>query len=206
VKDCGVVIHKLLKEINDAVKFDKKQPEWKKYTEYINTIVTDGICEGIMFALDHLNEQIDSEKAIQAQLFEIKLELEGKKGIVYDPEVEKTEGSVRSVCDILNGWINEIFSIAHNFPRLDATTQGSNSGGSTGDYLCESRANFSVKFAMSKISHNLNLIVKNTESIKTDLRKYSYLWENSPEEGFQQFLEENQPKVDVVEGEEEHKR
>lgn len=26
VKDCGVVVHKLLKEINDAVKFDKKQP------------------------------------------------------------------------------------------------------------------------------------------------------------------------------------
>lgn len=60
VKDCGSVIHKLLKEINDAVKFDKKKPEWKKYTEYINTIVTDGICEGIVFSLDHLNDQINS--------------------------------------------------------------------------------------------------------------------------------------------------
>jgi dynein heavy chain len=180
VKDCGVVVHKLLKEINDAVKFDKKQPEWKKYTEYINTIVTDGICDGIIFALDHLNEQINSEKDNQAQLFEIKLELEGKKGVVYDPEVEKSEGSVRSVCDILKGWINEIFSIAHNFPRLDATTQGASSGASTGDYLVECRANFNVKYAMSKISYNLNTIVKNTESIKTDLKKYSYLWENSP--------------------------
>lgn len=60
VKDCGTAVHKLLKEINDAVKFDKKKPEWKKYTEYINTIVIDGICEGIVFALDHLNEQINS--------------------------------------------------------------------------------------------------------------------------------------------------
>lgn len=180
VKDCGVVVHKLLKEINDAVKFDKKQPEWKKYTEYINTIVTDGICDGIIFALDHLNEQINSEKETQPQLFEIKLELEGKKGVVYDPEVEKSEGSARSVCDILKGWINEIFSIAHNFPRLDATTQGGSSGASTGDYLVECRANFNVKYAMSKISYNLNMIVKNTESIKTDLKKYSYLWENSP--------------------------
>lgn len=32
VKDCGTAVHKLLKEINDAVKFDKKKPEWKKYT------------------------------------------------------------------------------------------------------------------------------------------------------------------------------
>lgn len=69
VKDCGVVIHKLLKEVNDAVKFDKKLPEWKKYTEYVNTIVTDGICVAICFALDHLNEQINSEKMDQSQLF-----------------------------------------------------------------------------------------------------------------------------------------
>lgn len=34
---------------------------------------------------------------------------------------------------------------------------------------------------MSKISYNLNLIVKNTESIKTDLEKYSYLWKEDPE-------------------------
>lgn len=26
VKDCGTAVHKLLKEINDAVKFDKKKP------------------------------------------------------------------------------------------------------------------------------------------------------------------------------------
>lgn len=48
---------------------------------------------------------------------------------------------------------------------------------------------------MSKISYNLNMIVKNTETIKTDLKKYSYLWENSPEEGFGQFLEQNLPKI-----------
>ena len=83
VKDVGSAVHKLLKEINDAVRFDKKKPEWKKYTEYINTIVTDGICAGIIFGLDHLNEQINSDKMEQPQLFEIKLELEGKRGVVY---------------------------------------------------------------------------------------------------------------------------
>jgi len=106
VKDCGTAVHKLLKEINDAVKFDKKKPEWKKYTEYINTIVTDGICEGIVFALDHLNEQINSEKMDQPQLFEIKLELEGKRGVVYEPEILESEGGLKSVCDTIKGWIN----------------------------------------------------------------------------------------------------
>lgn len=55
VKECGAAVHKLLKEVNDAVKIDRKLPEWKNYTEYINTIVIDGIVTAIVFALDHLN-------------------------------------------------------------------------------------------------------------------------------------------------------
>ena len=78
---------------------------------------------------------------------------------------------------------------------MDATTAASTGGASTGDYLCEVKANFVVKYSMSKISHNLNLIVKNTENIKTDLEKYSYLWKEDPEEGFDKFLVENEPKI-----------
>lgn len=32
VKECGAAVHKLLKEVNDAVKIDRKLPEWKNYT------------------------------------------------------------------------------------------------------------------------------------------------------------------------------
>ena len=124
----------------------------------------------------------------QAQLFEIKLELEGKKGVVYEPEILKSEGGMRSVCDTLKGWVNEIFSISHNFPRLDATTQGTSSGGSTGDYLIEARTSFLVKLATSKINQNLKMIVNKTHNIKEDLKKYSYLWEEHPEENFNKFL------------------
>jgi len=152
--------------------------------------------------LDHLNEQINSEKQDQSQLFEIKLELEGKRGVVYEPEILESEGGLRSVCDTIKGWVNEIFSISHNFPRLDATAAGPSSGASTGDYLVEVKANFIVKYSMSKISNNLNLIVKNTENIKKDLQKYSYLWEQDPEEGFSKFLEQNEPKIEKIEGEE----
>lgn len=83
---------------------------------------------------------------------------------------------MRSVCDTLRGWINQIFSISHNFPRLDVTTSGSSTGGTTGDYLIEAKANFLVKFSMSRISSNLSQIVKKTQNIKQDLKKYSYLW------------------------------
>lgn len=32
VKECSGVVHKLLKEVNDSVKIDRKLPEWKNYT------------------------------------------------------------------------------------------------------------------------------------------------------------------------------
>jgi len=83
---------------------------------------------------------------------------------------------MKSVCDTIKGWVNEIFTISHNFPRIDATTGGSGNSAITGDYLVECKSSFIVKYSMSKISQNLNLIVKNTENIKSDLQKYSYLW------------------------------
>jgi hypothetical protein len=63
---------------------------------------------------------------------------------------------------------------------LDVTSSGPGSGGSTGDYLIETKSNFAVKLSMSKISSNLLLIVKKTQNIKKDLKKYSYLWEEHP--------------------------
>lgn len=63
------------------------------------------------------------------------MELE-KRGIVFEPEIEEQqEGSrMKSVRDTLRGWINEIFTIAHTFPRLD-TAGSSSSSGTNGDYL-----------------------------------------------------------------------
>lgn len=56
VKDNGTAIHKLLKEVLDSVKADKKKTEWKNYNDYINCIVIDGISNAIQTALLHLNE------------------------------------------------------------------------------------------------------------------------------------------------------
>lgn len=47
VKEQSTAIHKLAKEVLDAVKADKKGREWKNYNEYVNCIVIDGIAESI---------------------------------------------------------------------------------------------------------------------------------------------------------------
>jgi dynein heavy chain len=205
VKECGAAVHKLLKEVNDAVKIDRKLPEWKNYTEYINSIVIEGVAASIVFALDHLNDQINSRKTDQQPLFDIKMELEGKKGVVFEPEIVEQQSDasrMKSVRDTIRGWINEVFSIAHTFPRLD--TVGSSTGGSTssGDYLPEIKDDFSVKYITSEITTNLDLIESDTKNIKDDFKsKYSYLWEVDPKESFEKFLSDNEPKDEKTEGE-----
>jgi len=49
----------LIREVNDAIKIDKKSPIWKAYVDYVNEIVLVGISTAIITALKNLNEQID---------------------------------------------------------------------------------------------------------------------------------------------------
>lgn len=50
----------MIKEVNDAIKIDKKSPNWKAYVDYVNEIVLSGIASAIGTALKGLNDFIDS--------------------------------------------------------------------------------------------------------------------------------------------------
>jgi dynein heavy chain len=56
VKDNGNQIHKLVREVHAKINVDKKSPTWKAYIDYVNEIVLEGIAQGIITALNHLNE------------------------------------------------------------------------------------------------------------------------------------------------------
>ena len=110
LKESSSAIHKLMKEVSDAVKIDKKSPSWKSYTDYINEIVLEGIATAIHTALVHLQEQINPElqKSEWQPIFEIKLEL-SEDDILYEPAIEEkgnmsVQGSVKS-------WINDFFQL-----------------------------------------------------------------------------------------------
>lgn len=46
----------MIREVNDAIKIDKKSPIWKAYVDYVNEIVLIGISTAIITALKNLNE------------------------------------------------------------------------------------------------------------------------------------------------------
>lgn len=91
VKEKGQAIHKLIREVNDAIKIDKKSPIWKAYVDYVNEIVLIGISNAIITALKNLNEQIDFHTRKHdgvVPIFEIKLELQDNL-VNYEPPIEQ---------------------------------------------------------------------------------------------------------------------
>lgn len=124
VKDSQQNIMRLVKEVQDALKVDKKSIAWKNYNDYVNCILIDGIAAAIQTALTHLNQQIDPDfirKNDIGPLFDIKLELNPGSGIVFEPDIEENSSGGLTVRNVLKGWINDFFFIAKMITRLDTT-------------------------------------------------------------------------------------
>lgn len=118
------MIHKLLKEVHDAVKIDRKSPMWMAYLQYVNEIVLEGVSRAIGTALNHMNDQICPQKIKENDLpplFEIRLEL-GDNDVIYEPVIEETPVlNFTSIRNIVRGWVQDFFYIAHIITRLDRT-------------------------------------------------------------------------------------
>lgn len=191
VKENGQAIHKLIREVNDAIKIDKKSPIWKAYVDYVNEIVLVGISTAIITALKNLNEQIDFNGRRHdgvTLIFEIKLELQDNI-VNYDPPIEQLKDqSKMSVINAVNGWISDFFQYSFFITRLDKSEPS--------DYLQELRDYFELKEVLSLISVNLESIDKEGKQFIEQFAKYSYLWNDDPYSTFEKFLHDNDPAED----------
>lgn len=186
VKEQGALINKQLKEVNDAVKADKKGTAWKNYNDYVNTIVIDGIAAAIQTALNHLHEMIycgfkRHDAPNLGPLFDIKLELSQESGVTYEPEISETASATLTVRNTIRNWINDFFSIASYINRLDAPS-------ANGDYLQEIRSYFEIRESQANISSSLDVIEEQCNEFRKKFDEYSYLWKNDPKESFNTFL------------------
>jgi dynein heavy chain len=54
IKGNGKDIQKLVKDTTEAIKPDKKSAQWIAYIEYLNTLVIEGITEGVNASMEYL--------------------------------------------------------------------------------------------------------------------------------------------------------
>lgn len=90
IKNHGRDIHKLMKDTAENIKPDKKSLTWLSYVDYVNSLVIEGITEGVNCSLNYLAEQISIPYNKQHQLapmFDIKVDLR-ERDVVFDPSIE----------------------------------------------------------------------------------------------------------------------
>ena len=185
IKQEGQAISRLVKEVSEATKADKKSQIWKNYVDYINEIIITGIIKAIETSLNDLNNNIDPEcikRRDLPPLFEIRIQLD-RNHVQYEPEIEDPEKS-GTIVNTVNTWIRDFMRIATVVGRLDGP----------GDFLTEIRDSFEIRDAMTTVSDAITWIVEETGKYKERFATYNYLWNTDPKEIFNQFLDEEVDK------------
>ena len=185
IKDEGREINKLLRDTMDNIKPNRKSKEWLAYQDYINCVIIDGITKAIISSMDHLADQISIDYNKHhglAPMFDIKVDLMDNE-VAFDPPISSSprENGIR---DIIFRIVEHFISIASLIPRLDQNP---------GDYLIEVKDE--VFYAMSQVSKNMNQMEKETEDFIHQYQEFEFLWKESIETSFKEFLDTGEAPV-----------
>ena len=192
----GKEIHKFLKDSAEALKIAKSATIWKNYVDFVNNIMIEGFVSVIAVSLQYLCEILDpliiARHEVQP-LFDIKIELDDKTGeIVFDPPFHGSSAGA-TLRGTIQGWLRDFFAMAAlTMPRLDTMT---------GDYLNEMKEHFQMQCLLALVFE----LIDNTEMKCIEYRQtfmqHSFLWRESIEDTFSEFLADG--SVDLVVGFEE---
>jgi dynein heavy chain len=199
----GKEIHKFLKDSAEALKVPKSAPIWKNYVDFVTNIMIEGFVSVIAVSLQYLCEILDpliiSRHEVQP-LFDIKIELDDSTGeIVFDPPFTQTPGAAAAAYTLrgtVQGWLRDFFSMAAlTMVRLDT---------GVGDYLNEMKEHFQMQCLLALVFE----LIDNTEmkciEYRQSFMQHSFLWRESIEDTFSEFLADG--AVDLVVGVEEEGR
>jgi dynein heavy chain, axonemal len=187
IKESGNEVHKLLKESNKRLKVSQGSPDWRAYTDFINDIVVAGLVESVLVSLKTMGNQFNPkflENLSLASLLEIHCDLVNKEitfipevGFVADIEDRKSTG----VKNLAISWINGMLGVCGAFKRVDT---------GEGTYLRELSDHPAVQIQRSQIYRLLKAFEDNANDLRTQFKKFEYLWLTDMQALFSAFIRE----------------
>eukprot|EP00804_Cyclotella_cryptica_P025500 CCRYP_012000-RA/>CCRYP_012000-RA protein AED:0.01 eAED:0.01 QI:1390/1/1/1/1/1/4/5322/2834 len=178
----GKQIHGLLKETNKVLRVSNASSDWRCYLEFVNSVVVEGLSNAIMTSLDFLLDQIDPESIKRdgrLPLFEIKLVLEGSKGVAFQPPLGYTANK-NGMSDMIDDIVGSFFQTSTLFKRLDAE----------GTYMREVHSNLAINSVLAMLSDAIATNNQKCQELKKTFDKFSYLWETDLGSYFTKFCED----------------
>ena len=185
VQKGGAVIHEHLANSNATVKVSKTNESWRRYVDYVNQIVVEGLCEVTLASARYFKNQVDETYLNNNDinpLLEIQLKL-APPYAVFTPMMGKTakEDGLR---DIVDSWLNSFINIATLVTRLDTLEED-------GDYLLDMQEDIAVKHIVSVINKKIDFSERKCEEFRQQFMAYSYLWIDDITQKFNEWKEAN---------------
>jgi dynein heavy chain len=177
-------IQRLVKETTEAIRPDKRSPQWLAYVDYLNSLIIEGVTCGINSSMNYLADQINIKYNAfhgNAAMFDIKVDLEDGD-VCFNPTI-KSNSRQNGIRDIIQKIIDDFIMISVLVPRLDL------SDGRGGDFLVEIKDQFILFGAFQMINSNFQEIMDATDGF---IRRYSdkeFLWKEKLSDSFKAFLE-----------------
>lgn len=191
IKNHGKEISKLMKDTSDAVKPDKKSPEWLAYVDYVNGLVIEGITAGINSSMQKLAENISisyNKHHNLQPIFDIKVNLYHRE-VSFEPSIGSNPQR-SGIRDLIQKIMDDFISLSIQMPRLDTAT---------GDYLVEIKDQMDLYGSMQLISDNLNEIENASATFIAQYDDKKFLWEETLDESFKAFLAQGTDLREVYE-------
>eukprot|EP00163_Fabomonas_tropica_P009916 TRINITY_DN1985_c0_g1_i1.p1 TRINITY_DN1985_c0_g1~~TRINITY_DN1985_c0_g1_i1.p1 ORF type:complete len:4225 (-),score=1474.45 TRINITY_DN1985_c0_g1_i1:598-13272(-) len=190
-------MHELLHKSNRACQVSKGAPAWKGYLEYVNDIVTAGLCKVVTESLQYMDNQVNPEYLSGhdiAPLLELKLELVAPD-VQFVPDLDESGGRL-GVQDLMNEWIFNFFQIGSLFRRIDLQE---------GNYIDSLRENEEIKELISQINSHIDANEDACRGERDSFTDYNHLWTKDITSSFNQFIEDMAAEEERIAEEEAEK-
>ena len=120
----GLAIHEQLSNSNKVLKVTKGNENWRRYVDYVNQIVVDGMCEVALASARYLKNQLDDvflNVNEVSPLLEIQLKLAPPLAM-FTPQMGNTQKK-DGLRDMIDSWLSSFTNISTLVSRLDTSEE-----------------------------------------------------------------------------------
>ena len=184
----GLAIHEQLSNSNKVLKVTKGNENWRRYVDYVNQIVVEGMCEVALASARYLKNQLDDvflNVNEVSPLLEIQLKLAPPLAM-FTPQMGNTQKK-DGLRDMIDSWLSSFTNISTLVSRLDTSEED-------GDYLLDMQEDVSVRYIVSQIYKAIAQNEAKCEEFRQQFMAYSYIWLEDIQQKFASWKEANSNK------------
>lgn len=178
VKEGAEKIQMLVQENLEYFKAVEDSDEWRRYIEYLDDIILDGLFNCIHCSLQYLSENTTSTRESMPPLFDVKLELQSPD-TVFNPSLE--QDSPEGFVALIDGLIDDIFKVASLVPRVAKHKNLTN-------YMTDVEELAELLDLKEEILSRVNRALDKALEFRNSFESYAYLWVDDRQEFMEQFL------------------